>query len=570
MVWPRLITVTVLTLALGAPGQAQTAAPKSFGRLSGTVVNHVGVPQMGASVSVARQGGAADETVQLFSGERGTFLASRLLPGLYTIRVTLAGFLPSFERNVRIEPNLTTILKIEMGSIFASMDTLRRRPNQEKPDADEWAWVLRTSSSSRAILRYSEGEAVVAGNLTAAERGAAKRPHARLELTAGARRPGSVSNISDAPSTAIAYDQKIGAAGRVTFAGQASYERAAAAGFAASWLPSGEVGRGPETTLVLRQSTLGPGRTPFRGVRMEHNNRASIGGVIVDFGAEYILASVGRSTSSIRPNVQAAYEFSPGWKATLSLASRPWAHSHGQPNALRSILEELDAFPTILMRDSRPIIEGGWHEELAIERQLSQNVSLSAGVFRDGSNHTAIFGRGSMPEANYIQDFCSNAFAYDGGASGSLGSRVAYRQKLPDGIEVVVLYAWAGALVPVESSNSLRLRDILETRKQHSVAARVSTRLPKARTQLAASYKWLSGPAVSRQDAFGEVSYQVDPFLNLSVRQPLPTLFNTRIEALADFRNLLAQGYVPIDTADGRVLLIPAFRSFRGGVNFQF
>lgn len=570
MAVPRLLTLAALSLALVAPGLTQKTAAQSFGKLSGTVVDPAGVPQMGASVAVARQGSSITETLQLLSNEKGSFLASRLAPGLYTIRVTLAGFLPAFERNVRIEPNLTTILKIEMGSIFASLDTLRRRPKQEKPDADEWAWVLRTSSSSRAILRFSDGEAVLAGNTTAAERSAAQRPHARLEVTSGSRRPGSVSNIADAPSTAIAYDQKIGPAGRMTFAGQASYERAAAAGFATSWLPSGEIGRGPETTLVLRQSFLGSRQIPFRAARMEHNNQLSIRGVRVDYGAEYIVVSVGKSASSIRPNALISYDINPEWRATVNLASRPWAHSHGQRDALRSVLEEIDAFPTVLMRDGRPVIEGGWHEEIAIERKFGSNASLIAGVFRDRSNHTAVFGRGPAPESDFMHDFFSNAFAYDGGSSGSLGSRIAYRQKLPDGTEVVVLYSWAGALVPADAPYSPALRDVLETRRQHGVAARISTRVPRTHTQLAASYKWLSGPAVSRQDAFGEVAYQVDPFLNLSVRQPLPTLFNTRIEALADFRNLMAQGYVPIDTTDGRVLLIPAFRSFRGGFSFQF
>ena len=147
---------------------------------------------------------------------------------------------------------------------------------------------------------------------------------------------------------------------------------------------------------------------------------------------------------------------------------------------------------------------------------------------------------------------------------------MAYRHKLGDGTEVVLLYSWAGALVPMENPESLMLRDALESRQRHSAGARVSTRLPKTNTQLSASYKWLSGAVVSRQDPFGEVTHQVDPFLNVSLRQPLPTLFATKIEALADFRNLLAQGYVPVNTADGRVVLIPAFRSFRGGFSFQF
>lgn len=38
----------------------------------------------------------------------------------------------------------------------------------------------------------------------------------------------------------------------------------------------------------------------------------------------------------------------------------------------------------------------------------------------------------------------------------------------------------------------------------------------------------------------------------------------------AELRNLLAQGYVPIASADGSMLLIQFPRSFRGGVSFIF
>ncbi len=565
----RFITYSAwLLVAAGA--LAPAAWGQQFGKLSGTVVDPAGVPQMGATVALSQNDLANNSVTRLLTNDRGSFLAARLAPGIYTIRVTLAGFLPALERNVRIEPNLTTILKIEMGTIFSSLDTLRRKGKGEQTDADEWAWVLRTSASTRAILRFAEGEATLASDPVSGERSGPHRPTARVELTAGARRPGSVSNIADAPSTAIAYEQAIGLAGRMTFAGQASYERSAAMGFATTWLPSGEIGRGPETTVVLRQANLGPSRTPFRGVRLEHNNQLNVGRLTVNYGAEYLLASVGRSASSLRPSAQINYQINPEWRASVNLASRPWTHTHGQGNALQSVLEELDAFPTVLLRDGRPVMEGGWHEEISVERRLSENASLTAGVFRDRSNHTALFGRGLSGQEDFLRDFYFDAFAYDGGGSGSLGSRVAYKQKLPDGTEVVVLYSWAGAMAPVENPESLMLRDVLETRQRHSVAGRITTRVPKTGTQLTASYKWLSGPIASRQDAFGEVAYQVDPFLNLTVRQQLPSLFSTKIEALADFRNLLAQGYVPINTADGRVVLIPAFRTFRGGFSFQF
>ena len=44
-----------------------------------------------------------------------------------------------------------------------------------------------------------------------------------------------------------------------------------------------------------------------------------------------------------------------------------------------------------------------------------------------------------------------------------------------------------------------------------------------------------------------------------------------RMEATADLRNMLAQGYLPLGMASGqRVLLVETPRSFRGGLSFIF
>ena len=136
---------------------------------------------------------------------------------------------------------------------------------------------------------------------------------------------------------------------------------------------------------------------------------------------------------------------------------------------------------------------------------------------------------------------------------------------------MAAIYAGAGALTPQGVSTSY-LPDRLETALRHSLAARLSGRVPVTHTQVSASYKWINGPVVSRQDGFGEAALGIDPHLSLSIKQPLPSFGTSgRWEALADFRNLLSQGYVPVDqAADGRMLLTPVVRSFRGGVSFQF
>jgi hypothetical protein len=203
---------------------------------------------------------------------------------------------------------------------------------------------------------------------------------------------------------------------------------------------------------------------------------------------------------------------------------------------------------------------------------MASKSSLEVAAFHESARNQAIFGTGATASPEFVQDAFSSAFLYDGGNSSFWGTRAAYRQKLSDDLEFAAIYAWAGALSPsgeLVSTASSDLRDSFTTSNHHSLAARISGKIQRSGTQFSASYKWVSGTTLSRLDQFGEADYQMDPNLHLSIRQQLPGL-NGRWAALADFSNLLAQGYVNVTGPDSRMMLAPILRSFRGGVSFQF
>ena len=325
----------------------------------------------------------------------------------------------------------------------------------------------------------------------------------------------------------------------------------------------------------MRQAKLGPAGSTFRALRMEHADQLALGDRFkLHYGAEYVLVGLGPATSSLRPRSELDIRISPNWRVSAIISACTGSLTYDdliRSSALQTALVELDALPAVLWRNGHPLLESNWHEELALQRRVGSHGAVQGAAFHDSARHLAVFGRGTTSNPDFFQDFFSETFLYDGGASNSWGTRVAYRQKFSDDLEMVAVYAWAGALALEEVAASVDLRDALQTRYRHSLAAHVSGRMPKVGTRVAASYKWISGPVVSRLDSFGEAAYQLDPHLSLSVRQPLPkALMNGKWEALADFHNLLAQGYVPANGRDGRVLLVPAFRSFRGGVSFQF
>jgi len=559
--------VMVVTIFLAA----SAAAKEGYGTISGIVLDPSGTPQMGASVWLMSEDTGGRTVAQLLSNQHGAFFTGRLKPGSYSVRVSVAGFLPAIERHIAVVSNLTTLLRVQVDSVFSSLDTLRRK-SDAPAEPDDWKWVLRSSTATRPILQWVDMDTSSAPNALNEEIPAPQRPRGLVQVTNGALRPGSAANIPGAPATAVSYDQRLGGLGRVLLAGQMSYDRGASGSFASVWLPSGNSQIGPQTTFVWRQSRLGSDGIEFQGMRLDHSERLALGNrASLEAGAEYVRAGIVTSVSAVRPHAILNTNIAPSLVASVIVAANPPSAHWGQTGELESTIEELDSLPIVLFRNGNPVLEDGWHEELSVRRKMTARSTLEVAAFHDSARHQAIFGSGPTADPDFVQDAFSTAFLYDGGNTDSWGSRVAYRQRLSDTVEIAAIYAAAGALTPDGelTSASSNLRDSFMTRNHQSLAGRVSGKIPKAGTQFSASYKWVSGATLSRIDAFGETAYQTDPNLHLSIRQPLPGL-NGRWEAMADFSNLLAQGYVPVSGQDSRIMLVPVLRSFRGGVSFQF
>jgi hypothetical protein len=569
------LVLTAMVLSLGTqPAVAQ--AKLVPGKLAGVVRDSAGTPQLGANVELIAETGAAASRGFL-TNTQGIFRGEKLAPGLYTLRVTLAGFLPTLEKHIRVTSNLTTVVRVELESMFASLDQLRRTPSNSSVEADNWKWVLRSASSVRPVLEWMDDDRRIASRVSV-ESSIPRAPRFRLEFTDGARRPVSASSIASSPATAVAYEQKLGGTSKLILAGQMSYDDdSPGGGIATVWLPTGTLGAGPHTALVLREAKLGPEGRTFRGVRIDQGGALSLGNrTVLRYGGEYVLVGLGAAASSLRPRAELNIRISDDWTTALIFASMPngpapLEASDAQPGgALAAALNELDAFPALLWRGGRPVLESGRHEELAAERKMGTRGKLQIAGFHDDNRHVAVFGRGEdLPAADYFQGYLSDGFAYDGGASSSWGTRVALREKFDGDVELTAIYSFGGALVPVDGTDG-SLRDRLRTTQRHSFGASVSAKVPRVGTKVNAGYKWVNGVTVSRVDSYGESLFQFDPYLHLSVRQPLPKFTLGRWEAIADCDNLLAQGSVSMASRDGHLVLLPAFRTFRGGLSVQF
>lgn len=573
----RTLGVLAMTFGLLAAAAPRAAAESKAGKIAGVVLDPAGIPQMGATVVVTPQSFFSPTNLQLRTNDRGRFSTPALRPGVYTIRAMLAGFLPTLQPGVQVTSSGVTTLQIQLGSVFSGLTGMLRQPNQ-RPENGDWAWVLRASASTRPVLRLDDGSLVLVneeGPSEAIPSRSSGQPRSRVDVISGAR-PGGLNSFSDTPGTEFAYDQGIGATGQLLFAGQFSYEsQNPSGGFATLWLPDGNAKAGPSSSLMLRQSRLGETGPVFRAMRMDQDGSIPVSdSVTVRYGAEYLLAGLGNQmTQGVRPRAEIAFRLSPSWEASVLLASRPVPESSPEATApLDSALQSLDEFPTLMFRAGRPVLENGWHEEFAVERLLSHHGRIEFAGFHDDSDDTAVFGIGrGTNNFDFLQSFLSSDFAYDAGSSSSWGARAAYQKEFSDNLSATVVYSWGGALSPLGSGGPAEtLRQALENRYHNSVASSVTARIPVAGTRVTTGYKWVSGNAVSRVDEFGETFFRVDPYFNLVVRQPIPCRYLRHLQAVADLGNLFAQGYVPVTTRDGQIILVSAYRTFRGGLSLQF
>lgn len=577
-----LLLASAMGVSWGAfPATAQTSAKPSSGTVSGVVRDTTGIPQLGATVEMFSEAPGVLAARQFLTNTQGIFKGDKLVPGFYTVRVTLAGFLPSLEKHIRISSNLTTVVRVQLESMFASVEQLRRPPTNGGAEPDDWKWVLRSAPGLRPVLQWTEDSALSASTMVMETN--TYRPHGRVELTNGARRPGSISSIGAAPGTSFAYDQPIDRYNRIVFAGQVSYDQdSPAGGLAAIWLPTGSSATGPQSTIVLREAKIGPEGPTFRGVRLDQSGSLSFGErFLLRAGGEFVFVGAGSSAWSMRPRLKLESRLAANWHLDLIYAALPNSGvpsdtlasdltGSSTPGNLTNALNQLDTFPALLWRNSRPVLENGQHEEVALERKMGSRGVLQVAAFHDDNRDVALYGRGmDLPSSEFIQDFYSKGFAYDGGSSSDWGARLALRQKITDDVEFTTVYAYAGALVPISDADGV-LREALRTMPRHSLAAKVSAKVPRTGSSLSAGYKWVSGMSVSRVDPYGESTYQINPYLFIGIRQPLPKFALGRWEANAECDNLFAQGYVPLSTPEGAVLLVPAFRSFRGGLSLQF
>ncbi len=289
------------------------------------------------------------------------------------------------------------------------------------------------------------------------------------------------------------------------------------------------------------------------------------------FGSELQTIQFLGRVNAFRPYAVADLHVSPNTVVEYQYTtSRPDLRSEKGFDSAPADLSETN--PRVSLLNFSPQIESAHHQEVSVSRRMG-NTNLQVAVFSDHIVNTALTGTGEVTAAGgfLLPDISSGTFSYSGPSLDSNGLRVVLQRKFSADLTATIDYGYGGVLdlgradVPLQNAQQW-----ISTQRRHALGAKLSGTVPRTRTRWIASYRWINGPAITPVDMFNTSAGQSDPFLNVFIRQPIPSL-GGHVEALIDIRNLLAQGYVPVLGQDGQtVYLVDSARSIRGGFAFNF
>jgi hypothetical protein len=554
---------------------------------------------MGAAVTLLTQQDKFFD--RALTDEKGAFSFDGLAAGMYSIRVSLASFLPVSKSSILVQPGLHTLLNVSMAGLFSSIQLVYPTPDQRAIMNDDWKWVLRTSNATRPVLRLLPGWSPNDnGPAHRASTGIFSDTRALVRVSAGdGGRVTSFGNESDL-GTAFALATSLLGKNQLQFSGNLGYAPQSgvpSAGFRTSYSRGEGEDTGPEVTVTMRQMFI-PGRASAALLSLSGGAPAPVlrtlsvsmheGTQITDsLRLEY-----GFSMDAVTFLEHSNY-FSPFSRLIYSMTDNDqlqFSYSSGVPqygddpgersseNDLRNDINALALFPRISVSDSHMRVQQSQNYEMGY-RRTSGSRTYTAAVFRENISNAALTIAGAdglFPAGDVLPDLFTTSSVFNAGGYQSLGYMASVTQNLGDNLKVNVMYGSGDALVADRyeiGQSPDGLRSVIRRGRRQAVTAQISCKAPWTGTEFSASYQVTDSRAATPSHYFATQGTRAEPGLNIYLRQPIRTfsLIPVRMEASADLRNLLADGYLPFSSGDGRrIYLMSTPRSFRGGLSFIF
>ena len=258
------------------------------------------------------------------------------------------------------------------------------------------------------------------------------------------------------------------------------------------------------------------------------------------------------SVLTAQPHVNLEYQATPQTvvSAQFGSASRRWVQLHdGTPQPAECFPADHPARWSPRDGATEPLGGGGQSSHWQV------GPSASRAAYHDGLRNAAVWGLGNSAygqafAGNSLPNPAGNGIVINGGNYQSAGFRAVYAQTFGSHLEVLGAYSSGRALSArdfVMQGSRLYSQGALLPEQTNSLIGKITADLPCTHTRFSTSYEWVPNDRVTLVDPAGQANLQVQPYLGVQIRQPIPTpsFLPVHIDAVADFQNLLSQGYVP-------------------------
>ena len=562
------VSALMLTLASGIGYAASTAA------VSGVVRDTQGVAQMGAMVQVLTPGSLSVATA--FTDLHGRYRIANLVPGKYQVQATAVLFVPATRRNLQLSTGMRATVNLTLNMLAdptAWLPAERRKPDEP---GDDWTWTLR-SAANRPILRMlDDGEVVmVASNSKDAPQINRTVTHAAVVSGDGGFGGGGIQSV-------IALD-------RVTREGSDVVLRANVAaqptglGVAP---PAMEVDAGYSRTMGLANESrmvvsyaLHPeienagGTAGLQVMRVATAERMHLSDIVeAEAGATVYAIHTTGTTIATQPFLRVTVHPGEVWAVRYRLASSRNVQSY---QGLDSIATDM---PVTGVDRGRTVVESGSHQEIAVTRKVGRG-QVEAALYRDVSDRSAIAGAGAISAQDVgagfgsTVDAATGGFRFLGAGYSSTGMSLMVSEPLNSGLWAALEYA-SGAALSVRNSMTERLPEVsadMHPEIAESATVALKGRVLRSGTKVTASYRWQPKHLVTAVNPYESFSNQ--GYLSFYMRQAVRwgDRLPPGLEATVDVTNLLAEGYQPFLSSDGRTLfLAQSPRAIQAGLSFTF
>jgi hypothetical protein len=251
-----------------------------------------------------------------------------------------------------------------------------------------------------------------------------------------------------------------------------------------------------------------------------------------------------------------------------------------QDGELHRQISALALFPRVSLRGGQARVQRTENVEIGFRRVAGRR-TFNAGYYRESVTNAAFTmasPAGYYAPTELLPDLGSKSSIFNAGDYRRSGYQVSYTEEIGDALAATVSYGYAGVLEARHSTLRSRepdeVRNLLQQSWRHQLALRLSGTAPVLGTRYSAGYQWTDYTTLQPIHLSLIQQQTIEPGLNVHVRQPIPGVSGVlpgRLEATAELRNLMAEGYLPLTTAEGqRVVLIHAPRAVRGGLSFIF